>query len=162
MRRKYTTTVVAKEPQPLNRVTDGGTVDVEIQAPAYGKAVSQCVGRVANALDIPHKIIEAEAWIELPLNVKDEATYTVRLTWPAFTRPEAVADPMYKGNRRAVAFINLNMHRVGPQVVGATYATREKADEMASTYGRTHTLVVFADGSVTSDPQETTTESVAS
>jgi hypothetical protein len=86
--RKYTTIVVAKEPQPLNRVTGGGSVDVEIQHTIYTKAVSQCVGRVSNALDIPHEIIESEVWIELAHNVKDESTYTVRLTWPAFTRPD--------------------------------------------------------------------------
>jgi hypothetical protein len=49
--------------------------------------------------------------------------------------------------RHAVAYVNLHMDRTGPQVVGAAYGTRAKADEMAALYGRTHLLVVFDDGS---------------
>lgn len=97
---KYTTEVIVTEPQPIVRVTEGGSVDVEIQHTVCTKAVSQCVGRVSNALDIPYEIIESEVWIELPRNVKDESTYTVRLTWPAFTRPrvpDGIAIPWDSG-----------------------------------------------------------------
>lgn len=65
-------------------------------------------------------------------------------------------DPDYM-DLRVVAYVNLHMDRVGPQVVGAAYGTRTKANEMAALYGRTHTLAIFEDGSVATLPDEVLT-----
>lgn len=53
-----------------------------------------------------------------------------------------------------VAFINLHMGRTGPQVVGATYGTRRNANANGAKYGRTHLLVIHADGTTSVEPHD--------
>jgi hypothetical protein len=50
-----------------------------------------------------------------------------------------------------VAWVNFYVTGPGPQVVGAAYGTRAKADEMGALYGRTHIALIHDDTTITTE-----------
>jgi hypothetical protein len=71
------------------QITDGGTLDVEANHWVMRKAVDKAIGCVSKSLDIPAEIIGFGNVKCVPAyNVEERSTYTMTLTWPAFTRPD--------------------------------------------------------------------------
>jgi hypothetical protein len=74
---------------PLPEVLSGGSLDVEVNHWVMRKAVDKAIGCVSKSLDIPAEIIAASNFKCVPaFNVEERSTYTMTLTWPAFTRPD--------------------------------------------------------------------------